>query len=224
MGRLRCVKASFLGAGGGETKVCGGKLTPIAVERAQRALSLPFGSVCLFVSFQWLHGAGLCAVIGDMRLDCAAPTFAMVPELTLPAVWGPRCAPVALSSSASGRPASRSELSMTQHRHSPETAPRTTRLFVCRQCFGSCWATPGQPEGQCSPQQDAPTANGCSTPIPIWSTPNLAGPRPFKIQFLCVWTPKMFRPHPKHLGSGSMWSIAAWPSVLWFWAWFVTHE
>ena len=84
---------------------------------------------------------------------------------------------------------------MTQNRHSPETAPRTTRLFVCRQCFGSCWATPGQPEGQCSPQQDAPTANGCSTPIPIWSTPNLAGPRPFKIQFLCVWTPKMFRPH-----------------------------
>ena len=39
--------------------------------------------------------------------------------------------------------------------------------------------------------------------------------------FVCL-DPKMFRPHPKHLGSGSMWSIAAWPSVLWFWAWFVT--
>ena len=177
-------------------------------------LSLPFGSVCLFVPFQWPHGAGLCAVVGDLWWDCAALSFAMAPELTLPAVWGPRCSPVALGSSASGRPASRSELSMTQNRHSPETAPRTTRLFVCRQCFGSCWATPGQPEGQCIPQQDAPTANGCSTPIPIWSTPNLAGPRPFKFNF-CVFGPQKCPLHPpKHLGSGSMWSAVAWSSVL----------
>ena len=67
MGHLKCVKASFLGAGGVETKVCVGKLMPIAVERAQSALlSLPFGSVCLFVPFQWPHGAGLCAVVGDL--------------------------------------------------------------------------------------------------------------------------------------------------------------
>ena len=67
---------------------------------------LPFGSVCLFVSFQWLHGAGLRVVIGDLWLDCAVLTFAMVLDLTPTAVWGPRYAPVALGSSTSGRPAS----------------------------------------------------------------------------------------------------------------------
>ena len=150
--RLWCVAASFLGAGGVEMNVCDGRLARTTVERAHCTWIVPFGSVCLFVSFQWLHGAGLHVVTGDLWLDCAVLTFAMVLDLTPTAVWGPRYAPVALGSSTSGRPASRSELWTAQNRHSPKTAPPTARFFVCRQCVGSCWTTPGQPEGQCSPQ------------------------------------------------------------------------
>ena len=160
-------------------------------------LSLPFGSVCLFVPFQWLHGAGLCAVVGDLWLDCAALTFAMVPELTLPAVWGPRCAPVALGRSASGRPASRSELSMTQNRHSPETAPQTTRFLFVVSALGHA--------GPLQASQSASAARGRTHRLRMGARPQSRfgphqiwlGPDRSKFNF-CVFGPQKCFLHPQN--------------------------